>query len=253
MNQLTKYDAARFALAAAVKVDEVKDIRDKAQAMSAYARQAKDTELVEWATEIKVRAERRAGQMLAEMPKNLGAATRSHDVTSSPKTLSELNISKNESSRWQKLAAVTDKQFEHAVAAAKEVAGEVTTAAMLRAAKSNEPSKPATSTATPKPALTVVPAIPPEDVYTPLDAANDQIEELQAMLAVANLGTVAPEDKDQAKNLIAELRAEIKKLTAMNKALTVSRDSFQNKAAELQKQVNRQRREIDRATGLKTA
>ena len=147
MNQLTKYDAARFALSVAVKVDEVKDIRDKAEAMAAYARQAKDTELVQWATEIKVRAERRAGQMLAEMELKPGKKPIGNTMVPIAQSLSDIGISKNESSRWQKLAAVTDTQFEQAVSAAKEVAGEVTTAAMLRVAKANDPapapSKPA--------------------------------------------------------------------------------------------------------------
>jgi hypothetical protein len=114
--QLVRYDAARHALQTAVSVDEVKDIRDKAAAMAAYARQANDTELVQWATEIRVRAERRAGQMLAEMPKAKGAAAggekdgpRGNYVVprDSAPTLETLGISKNQSSRWQKLAAVS--------------------------------------------------------------------------------------------------------------------------------------------------
>ena len=143
MNQtgLAKYDAARYALSVAVEVDEVKDIRDKAAAMAAYARQAQDQELLQWATEIKVRAERRAGEMMRDTEKNKGlkgsivSGTSVVPVRDNTPTLADMGISKNESSRWQKLAAVSNEKFEEAVAAAKEVAGEVTTAYLLKVEK----------------------------------------------------------------------------------------------------------------------
>ena len=137
MTQLIRYEAALYALQEASTVDEVKDIRDQAEAVAAYARQARDTELIQRATEIKVRAERRAGQMLAEMPKNPGElrnSSPSHDGRATTPTLASLGITYNDSSRWQKLAGISDEKFEAAVAAAKDAAGQVTTATMLRAA-----------------------------------------------------------------------------------------------------------------------
>lgn len=135
---LTKYETARAALAEAHRVDEVKNIRDKAEAMAAYARQAKDSELIQYATEIKVRAERRCGELLARTEKHEGGrptANRSNDATGSVPTLAQMGLTKDESSRYQQLAAMPADHFETAVATAKATAGEVTTAFMLREAK----------------------------------------------------------------------------------------------------------------------
>lgn len=92
---------------------------------------------------------------------------------------------------------------------------------------------------------------PPE--YTELDQAHDQISDLQDALAVATMGDVSDEDKAQAATLIAELRARIKTLEATLKAVTISRDTYMNENAELRKQITRQRKEIDKVTGRKTA
>lgn len=143
MTQLVKYEAARNALQVAHSVDEVKDIRDKAQAMALYAKQANDTALVEWATEIKVRAERRAGEMLQEIERSKGG--RGKTKASVAQVYRDNDIPPTTGKRWQKLAAVSEAQFEQAVAAAKEVAGEVTTAAMLRATKPVAPIEIATA------------------------------------------------------------------------------------------------------------
>lgn len=89
--------------------------------------------------------------------------------------------------------------------------------------------------------------------YSELDALRDQVEGLQDALAVANIGSSDPDEAAQAKNLIAELRAHIKTLEATLKAVKVSRDGFQNQVAEMQKQINRQRREIDKLAGTRTA
>lgn len=154
MTQLIRYEAARTALAECQRIDEVKDIRDKAEAMAAYARQAKDTELIQWATEIKVRAERRAGEMLAGMKQRGELASQgdgekfganrhsSHAPTSVPSRLSDIGITKDESSRYQSLASMSDEHFETAVATAKDTAGQVTTAFMLRAAKNAPQRRP---------------------------------------------------------------------------------------------------------------
>jgi len=80
----------------------VKDIRDKAIAMQAYARQAKDITLIAQATEIRMRAERRAGELLREMAER-GERAASTDTLARGRTvlprevpkLSDLGVSKS--------------------------------------------------------------------------------------------------------------------------------------------------------------
>lgn len=149
MSALIRYEAARTALAEAHRVDEVKDIRDKAEAMAAYARQAKDSELIQYATEIKVRAERRCGELLRLTAERGERATREHgganiatvsnDATPYRPTLNDMGLTRDESSRYQQLAAMPDEHFETAVATAKATAGEVTSAFMLREASKHRP------------------------------------------------------------------------------------------------------------------
>lgn len=125
--KLIHYDAARKALAEAYRIDDVKSIRDKAIAIEAYAKQAKDREMVEHATDIIGRASRRAGELLKEMAKNkerhsgrADSRLESHHAT--PKTLQALSISKSQSSRWQRLANLSDREFEKRLDIAKRKA-----------------------------------------------------------------------------------------------------------------------------------
>ncbi len=94
--------------------------------------------MITWATELKVRAERRAGELLKTMPKNPGArgsGSNQHEVRFSkgttPPTIASQGISKKDSMRWQQLAAVPEEQFEAAIATRKSIGGSLSTAALL--------------------------------------------------------------------------------------------------------------------------
>jgi hypothetical protein len=115
------------------------------------------------------------------------------------------------------------------------------TANIGKKSKPEEPEKPAE------------PQPPPEPEYTPLDAAQDQISDLQDALARASIGELSAEEKEEAAGLISRLREENRVLKASLKAVTASRDHYQAENGELRRQIRLQRREIDKLAGTRTA
>lgn len=116
---LMRYEAACRAVAEAKSVDEVKDFRDKAEAMRAYAKQAKNKQLETDAAEIRIRAERRIGELMAAQREaglmSVGAANagwKETRVQSAPITLAEAGIDKNLADRARKLAAIPETEFD---------------------------------------------------------------------------------------------------------------------------------------------
>src|SRR5262245_41039716 len=117
---LVHFTQARKALQIAKTIDEVKAVRDKAECLRLYLRQVNESlEMQNDAAEIKLRAERRAGEMLKDGAENGDRAVRgqaqiekSHDVTFKAPTLTEIGISKMQSSRWQAIASIPEEQFD---------------------------------------------------------------------------------------------------------------------------------------------
>lgn len=135
MTELVRYEAARKALAEAVAVDEVVDIRSKAEAMRVYARQASDKGLEIQAAQIRFRAERRLGEMIVAQKETVGLNAGSRGqlagksdsgsaVVEQPEDerprLADIGVDRKLSSKAQKLAAMDLAEFERALARHKQ-------------------------------------------------------------------------------------------------------------------------------------
>lgn len=131
-------------LAEARTIGEVKDIRDKAEVMRLYLRQrGEGLHTQNAAAEIKLWAERRAGELLKSTPRHPAGRpsdNRSHDATDLPLTLAEQGFTKSESSRWQIIASVSEEEFVEHIQETKASGGELTTAGVLRLARQLDPA-----------------------------------------------------------------------------------------------------------------
>lgn len=130
---LAHFNRARRELELAESIDEVKAIRDKAEAMRIYARQAGYAlEMQNLCAEIRIRAERRGGRVLEKMDiaqnssanlrRGRSVQPRGHTTPS----LKDLGISKSQSSRWQKIGNIPTKDFEKRIQEIKDSGRELT-------------------------------------------------------------------------------------------------------------------------------
>lgn len=123
-NQLVQIQKAVAMLEKARTLDEVVHIRNVADAAAQYARAENlGTEAIAYANEIKLRAGRKAGALLREMAESGKRATpvstlQPGGVAGSTgrvlPALSDLGVTRNESSRWQRLALIPEDRFEEA-------------------------------------------------------------------------------------------------------------------------------------------
>lgn len=132
---LIRVDQVCTMLAQATSLEEVKDIHDRAEALRLYAKQhAESREQAQGWAEIKIRCERRMGEVLRDHP-DFGRGKKSA-------TMADFGINEHQSSRWQTIAVVPDAVFEAYIAETKAQGKDLTSAAVLHLARDFLPAKP---------------------------------------------------------------------------------------------------------------
>jgi site-specific DNA-methyltransferase (adenine-specific) len=132
-NYLTHLEKARSELELATQVDEVKKIRDKMAAIQMYLKQSgQGLEIQNLACEIKIRSERKLGTILTEIILHEGGRPKNSDTMSQfSSKLSDIGISRKQSSRWQQISSIPKILFEERLEVIKKRGDELTSVEFL--------------------------------------------------------------------------------------------------------------------------
>lgn len=148
MGALTTYNAARSALSKASKIDDVANIRDKAEALRMYAKQRGNVEMERWVSEIKVRAAHRLGELSAALTTSERCRTDLHPTAGTQTkraALAAAGISTSSANRCELIASVPVSEFEGYIIKASSEGRVITADAVLKAvAKQRKRAKIAT-------------------------------------------------------------------------------------------------------------
>jgi hypothetical protein len=152
VKSLQKLDNATRMLAEIKSVDDAMHLIDLAEAARVYAKQVKlGLEAQNHATEIKIRAQRRAGEILLEMEKatrnqyTTGKVARFESQTEQIPTYADIGIAKYDAHTWQTIAKVPEDEFSNFIERVKTEEKELSTAATYREARKilqPEPAQP---------------------------------------------------------------------------------------------------------------
>lgn len=132
-NNLSHLEKARYELEMATQVDEVKLIRDKMSAIQIYLKQTgQSLEIQNIACEIKIRSERKLGSILTEIILHEGGRPKNSDTMSLfSSKLSDIGISRKQSSRWQQISSIPKILFEERLEVIKRRGDELTSVEFL--------------------------------------------------------------------------------------------------------------------------
>jgi hypothetical protein len=111
------YEAAKRALAECQRIDECKDWADKAAALASYARQAQDRSLLDLAQRIQLRATRRYGELLKQVPRGDEATRYGQEGAHQPvitrtQAAKDAGISPHQARQALRVASVPADEFE---------------------------------------------------------------------------------------------------------------------------------------------
>lgn len=127
MSALVQYEAMRVAVEQCALIDEAADLRDKAAALAAYARQRDDVNLEVWTQEIKLRASIRVGELVRDLDRATrgegpaGSVALPSTGTTKSGAIEEAGISRSGAYRLQELAGPKDENLKKAGRAAAEI------------------------------------------------------------------------------------------------------------------------------------
>ena len=132
-NALAKLSRIRTALEAAKSIDDLVDLRDQVTAIATYAKASRmSLDNVNAAMEVKLRIDRKSGELLRGMEKVGHRPKKGDSVQPFSESLEAMGIAKHESHRWQKIAAIPEDEFTAYVSEFTDEKKELTSAAVMR-------------------------------------------------------------------------------------------------------------------------